>query len=147
MIAAAHSHSVHGKAFSVARHPARPDHAGLVHLLQRPPRHHRAGRRRGARGGGRQEIAAAFGPGKAAIHQNHGLFTVGETVDEAVFWFLSMDRSCQAQLLAMAAGTPKLIDPEMAEYTAKQTGFPMAGWLSFQPLWQEICRTDPDLFD
>jgi hypothetical protein len=47
----------------------------------------------------------------------------------------------------MAAGTPKLIDPVMADYTQKQTGFPGAGWLSFQPLWQEICRTDPDLFD
>jgi hypothetical protein len=47
----------------------------------------------------------------------------------------------------MAAGTPKLIDPQLAEYTAKLTGFPGAGWLSFQPLWQEICRTDPDLFD
>ena len=48
---------------------------------------------------------------------------------------------------AMAAGTPKLIPHEMAQYTAKLTGFPEAGWLSFQPLWQEICRTDPDLFD
>ncbi len=94
-----------------------------------------------------REIATAFGDGKAAIHQNHGLFTVGKTVDEAVFWFLSMDRSCQAQLLAMAAGTPKPIPHELAAYTAKQTGFAEAGWLSFQPLWQEICRTDPDLFD
>ena len=94
-----------------------------------------------------KEVAAAFGDNKAAIHQNHGLFTVGQTVDEAAFWFLSMDRSCHAQLLAMAAGTPKLIDHEMAAYTAKLTGFPGAGWLSFQPLWQEICRTDPDLFD
>ena len=59
-----------------------------------------------------KELAAAFPTGKAAIHQNHGLFTVGETVDEAVFWFITMERSCQAQLLAMAAGTPKLIDHE-----------------------------------
>jgi hypothetical protein len=35
----------------------------------------------------------------------------------------------------------------MAQYTFEQTGFPAAGWFSFQPLWQEICRTDPDLFD
>ena len=75
------------------------------------------------------------------------MFTVGETVDEATFWFLSMERSCQAQLLAMAAGTPNLIPPDMATYTAQQTGFPLAGWFSFQPLWQEICRTDPELFD
>ncbi|MEZ5248260.1 MAG: hypothetical protein R2713_03290 [Ilumatobacteraceae bacterium] len=31
-----------------------------------------------------------FPRGKAAIHQNHGLFTVGSSVDEAAFWFLSM---------------------------------------------------------
>jgi hypothetical protein len=47
----------------------------------------------------------------------------------------------------MAAGTPKHIEPSMAQYTFEQTAFPLAGWFSFQPLWQEICRTDPDLFD
>ena len=62
-----------------------------------------------------KELASHFPTGKAAIHQNHGLFTVGETVDEAAFWFLTMERSCQAQLLAMAAGTPKLIPHEMAD--------------------------------
>lgn len=88
-----------------------------------------------------------FPRGKAAIHQNHGLFTVGSTVEEAAYWFLSMDRSCQAQLLAMAAGTPKHIKHEYAAYTRDQTGHPLAGWFQFQPLWQEICRTDPELFD
>ena len=34
-----------------------------------------------------------------------------------------------------------------AVYTREQTARPLAGWLSFQPLWQEICRTDPDLFE
>ena len=94
-----------------------------------------------------KELASKFPTGKAAIHQNHGLFTVGSTVEEAAFWFLSMDRSCQAQLLAMAAGTPKLIKHEYAAYTRDQTGHSLAGWFQFQPLWQEICRTDPELFD
>jgi ribulose-5-phosphate 4-epimerase/fuculose-1-phosphate aldolase len=147
VMAAAHSHSVHGKAFSSLGIPLDPltqdscifygDHKVVSEQGGAVVLEAEAGR----------QIASAFGGGKAAIHQNHGLFTVGETVDEAVFWFLSMDRSCQAQLLAMAAGTPKPIPHELAEYTAKLTGFPGAGWLSFQPLWQEICRTDPDLFD
>ena len=147
VIAAAHSHSVHGKAFSSLGIPLDPitqdscifygDHRVITEQGGAVVFDLAAG----------QELAAAFPTGKAAIHQNHGLFTVGQTVDEAVFWFLSMDRSCQAQLLAMAAGTPKLIAPEAAEYTAKQTGFPLAGWFSFQPMWQEICRTDPELFD
>ena len=94
-----------------------------------------------------KELAAAFPTGKAAIHQNHGLFTVGETVDEAAFWFISMERTAQAQLLAMAAGDPIEINDEYATYTREQTGFPMAGWFSFQPLWDEISRTEPELFD
>ena len=147
VVAAAHSHSVHGKAFSSLGIPLDPitqdscifyeDHRVITEQGGAVVFDIEAGK----------ELAAAFPTGKAAIHQNHGLFTVGETVDEATFWFLSMDRSCQAQLLAMAAGTPKLIAPDMAAYTARQTGFPLAGWFSFQPLWQEICRTDPELFD
>ncbi len=147
VVAAAHSHSVHGKAFSSLGIPLDPitqdscifygDHRVVSEQGGAVVFDIEAGK----------QLAAAFPAGKAMIHQNHGLITVGQTVDEAVFWFLSMDRSCQAQLLAMAAGTPKLIPHEMAEYTAKQTGFPLAGWLSFQPMWQEICRTDPDLFD
>ncbi len=58
-----------------------------------------------------------------------------------------MERSCQAQLLAEAAGTPLLIDDEGARYTRDRTGYPMAGWFSFKPLWDEIVLSDPDLFD
>jgi hypothetical protein len=47
----------------------------------------------------------------------------------------------------MAAGAPKQINHEYAAYTREQTGFPLAGWFSFQPLWQEICHSDPELFD
>jgi len=147
VMAAAHSHSVHGKAFSSLGIPLDPltqdscvfyeDH--VVIKAQR-------GRVQFDVDDGR-ELVAQFGSGKAAIHQNHGLFTVGESVDEAAFWFLSMDRTCQAQLLAMAAGTPERIPHADATYTREQTASHFAGWLSFQPLWQEICRTDPDLFD
>ena len=45
---------------------------------------------------------------------------VGHSVDEAAWWFITMERSCQAQLLAEAAGSPVLIDPEQAEKTAGQ---------------------------
>jgi len=147
VVAAAHSHSVHGKAFSslgVPLDPITQDSCIFYedHVIIRAQR----GRVQfGIEDG--QELVAQFPKGKAAIHQNHGLFTVGQTVDEAVFWFLSMDRSCQAQLLAMAAGTPQLIPHDDAVYTRENTASPIAGWLSFQPLWDEVCRTDPDLFD
>jgi ribulose-5-phosphate 4-epimerase/fuculose-1-phosphate aldolase len=147
VVAAAHSHSPYGKAFSSLGIPLAPltqdacifygDHTVISEQGGAVVFEVEAGR----------ELASKFPTGKAAIHQNHGLFTVGQTVDEAVFWFISMERSCQAQLMAMAAGDPIEIRDEYATYTQQQTGFPLAGWFSFQPLWQEICRTDPDLFD
>jgi ribulose-5-phosphate 4-epimerase/fuculose-1-phosphate aldolase len=147
VVAAAHSHSPYGKSFASLGIPLDPltqdacifyeDHCVITEQGGAVVFDVDAGK----------ELAAAFGSGKAAIHQNHGLFTVGQTVDEAVFWFVSMERSCQAQLMAMAAGEPKKIRPEYARYTFEQTGFPLAGWFSFQPLWQEICRTDPELFE
>ena len=147
VIAAAHSHSVYGKAWSSLGRKLDPitqdacafyeDHVVIAEEGGAVVFEVEAG----------QRVAAAFGNVKAGIHQNHGLFTVGQSVDEAAFWFVTMERTCQAQLLAEAAGTPKLIPHEMATYTREQTAYPFAGWFSFQPLWQEICRTDPELFD
>jgi ribulose-5-phosphate 4-epimerase/fuculose-1-phosphate aldolase len=147
VVAAAHAHSVHGKAFSSLGIPLAPttqdaclfygdhtviaEHGGAVVVDVETAR----------------EFASRFGTGKAAIHKNHGLFTVGHTVDEAAFWFISLERSCQAQLLAMAAGSQHEIRHEYAAHTRELGGSPLAGWIGFQPLWQEICRTDPDLFD
>jgi ribulose-5-phosphate 4-epimerase/fuculose-1-phosphate aldolase len=147
VVAAAHAHSPYGKSFASLGIPLAP-------LTQDACIFYGDHRVISEQGGAvvfdvaaGKELASKFPDGKAAIHQNHGLFTVGETVDEAVFWFISMERSCQAQLMAMAAGDPIEIRDEYARYTFEQTGFPMAGWFSFQPLWQEICQTDPELFD
>ena len=147
VVAAAHAHSVHGKAFSSLGRKIDPitqdacafyeDHVVISEQGGAVVFDVDAGK----------EFAALFPAGKAAIHQNHGLFTVGGSVDEAVFWFVCMDRCAQAQLLAEAAGTPKQIPHEYAVYTRENACNPMAGWLHFQPLWQEICRTDPELFD
>jgi len=147
VVAAAHAHSVHGKAWaSLGRllDPITQDACMFFedHVVV-------------TEGGGAivldesagKALAAGLGGHKAAIHRNHGLFTVGQTVDEAAWWFITMERSCQAQLLAEAVGTPHRIPDADARYTLEQTGFPLAGWFSFQPLWDEIVRSDPDLFD
>jgi ribulose-5-phosphate 4-epimerase/fuculose-1-phosphate aldolase len=147
VVAAAHAHSLYGKAFSSLGRQLDPITQDACvfyndHALVRE-------------GGGRivldeeggRVLARGLGDKKAAIHQNHGLFTVGHSVDEAAWWFITMERSCQAQLIAEAAGTPILIDDENAVYTRDRTGYPLAGWFSFQPLWDDIVRTDPELFD
>ncbi len=147
VISAAHAHTVYGKAWASLGRKLDPitqdscyfydDHVVIAEQGGAVVMEPAAG----------EEIAAKFPKGKAAIHQNHGLFAVGATVDAAAYWFLSMERTCMAQIMAETVGTPKLIPHEMATYTRELTAHPLAGWLNFQPLWQEICRTDPDLFD
>lgn len=147
VMAAAHAHSVHGKAWSSLRRPLDPltqdscafygdhavfdDYTGVVLDVEEGKR-----------------LAHALGPHKALILSNHGLLTVGQTsVDEAAWWFITMERTCQAQLLAEAAGTPVLIDADRAAQTAPQVGPPMAGWRAFQPLYEWIVTVQPELLD
>src|SRR5713226_786576 len=94
-----------------------------------------------------QRIAEALGKCKAVILRNHGLLTVGHTVEEAAWWFITMDRSCHAQLLAEAAGTPVKIDPASAAESRNQIGTHHVGWLQFQPLLARVIREEPDLLD
>lgn len=144
--AAAHAHSVHGKAFSATRQHLLPitqdacafyddhalfdDYTGVVLDPEEGKR-----------------IAHALDDNKAAILKNHGLLTVGHSVDEAAWWFITMERSCQAQLLAQAAAPVYPLDHEVAALTASQVGGHVAGWLSFQPLYEQIVRAEPDLLD
>ncbi|MFL9898680.1 class II aldolase/adducin family protein [Paraburkholderia fungorum] len=92
-------------------------------------------------------IAQALGPNKAVICRHHGVFTVGETLEEAVSWYLRAERACEQVLLARAAGTPKQIDPEMAAYTVKQVGSPRAGWFGLQPLLDKVLAEQIDLYE
>jgi len=94
-----------------------------------------------------ERIAGALGQKKAAILQNHGLLTTGKTVDEAAWWFITMERTCQSQLLAEAAGKPVQIRPEVAALTHTQVGQPVAGYFSFQPIYEVIVAEQPEMFD
>ncbi len=145
-IAAAHAHSMHGKAWSALGRLLGPitqdacafyedhglfnDYTGVVFDPVEG-----------------QRISEALGTGKALILRNHGLLTVGQSVDEAAWWFITMERSCHAQLLAEAAGEPFQISHESARLTSQQVGTNIAGWFQFQPLWDRITKEQPDLFE
>jgi ribulose-5-phosphate 4-epimerase/fuculose-1-phosphate aldolase len=146
VIAAGHAHSIYGKSWSALGRLLDPitqdacafyedhglfdDYTGVVIDIEEGKR-----------------IAHALGDYKAVILRNHGLLTVGHSVDEAVWWFITMERSCQAQILASSVATPVNIDPEMAKLTAGQVGSHPAGYFSFQPLFDRIVREQPDLLD
>ena len=145
-IAAAHAHSLYGKTLSALPMMIEPitqdscaffedhsrfdDFTGVVFDTEEG-----------------KKIAHALGENKAVILRNHGLLTVGHTVDEAAWFFISMERSAQSQLIAYAAGTPIPIDDENARLTAGQVGSHAAGWFQFQPLYDRITREQPDLFE
>ena len=58
-----------------------------------------------------------------------------------------MERSCQVQLMAEAAGKPILINPEIADLTLSQVGSHYMGWFSFQSLYDKIVAAEPDLLE
>lgn len=146
VVAAAHAHSVYGKAWSslgrlldpitqdacafFEDHALYDDFGGVAMELEEG-----------------QRIARALGNNKAAILQNHGLITVGESVEAAAWWYITMERSCQAQLLAEAAGKPRLIAPDVARKTYGTVGSPLAGLFQFSPLFSVIAAEQPDMFD
>ena len=94
-----------------------------------------------------ERIAKALGTKKAAILQNHGLLTAGKTIDEVAWWYITMERTCQAQLMAEAAGDPVKIRPDVARLTRTQMGLPEAGYFSFQPIYSVALEENPDMFD
>jgi ribulose-5-phosphate 4-epimerase/fuculose-1-phosphate aldolase len=146
VVAAAHAHSLYGKTWSslgrlldpitqdscafYGDHGLFADFTGVVYETSEGER-----------------IAEALGNQKAVILRNHGMLTVGHTVDEAAWWFITMERSCQAQLLAEAVGAPVKIDAASAAITQQQIGSHAAGWFQFQPLWARIVREQPDLLE
>ena len=133
VVAAAHAHSLYGKTWSslgrlldpltqdacafYEDHSLFADYTGVVYDMSEGDR-----------------IAQALGPRKAVIMQNHGNLTVGSTVDEAAWYYITMDRSCQSQLMAEAAGKPMPIAHEAAIVARKQVGNPRVSWFQYQPL-------------
>ncbi|XAH25317.1 class II aldolase/adducin family protein [Xylophilus sp. GW821-FHT01B05] len=146
VIAAAHTHSTYGKAWSSLGRLLDPltqdgcsfyeDHAlfddfrGVVLETDEGFR-----------------IAKALGNRKAAILKNHGILTVGPSVEAAAWWYIALENACHVQLLAEAAGTPIPIDPETARLTHEQVGRPGGALFSFEALYEGLVAAEPDVLD
>ncbi|KAJ5095570.1 hypothetical protein NUU61_004926 [Penicillium alfredii] len=137
VMAAAHTHGIYGKTWSAFGKPIEmitqdacnfhgrlgvyEDHGGIVLSAEEG-----------------KQIAAALGKDNiACILQNHGLLTVGHTVDEAAILYSMLENACHSQLLAEAAaanGVPKrIISNEAASYTAAAAQNPHNFYTEFQP--------------
>ncbi|KAJ5499619.1 hypothetical protein LT330_000475 [Penicillium expansum] len=137
VVAAAHTHGIHGKTWSSFGKPIEmltqdacnffgrvgvyEDHGGIVLSAEEG-----------------KAIAKALGKENiACILQNHGLLTVGRTVDEAAILYSMLENACQSQLLAEAAaanGLPKkIIKDDAAKFTAEAAQNPHNFYTEFQP--------------
>lgn len=142
VLCAAHSHSIYGRAFAALGRPidtitqdtcvfynglAVYPQFGCIVFAKDESEH----------------IAKALGNKKACILQNHGLLTVGHSIEAAVFWFCSLEKCCRAQLMADAAAGSRDEETikdnhEDAAYMRKAIAAPWQGWFSGPPLFDDM---------
>jgi len=141
VIAAAHAHSTYGKIWSTTgrlldpitqdacafygSHAVFADYTGVVLDV-----------------GEGDRIAETLGSNKAVILRNHGLLTVGTSVEEAAWLFVAMEQACQVQVMAEAIGTPLQVEPSMAVLTESQVGSAIGSKAQFDMQWDALVTDD-----
>jgi ribulose-5-phosphate 4-epimerase/fuculose-1-phosphate aldolase len=148
ILAMCHAHTVYGTAFASLGKPLDPisqdaaaffeDHAVITAEAGQVAVEEKAG----------LAVCDWFTGVKAAIHQNHGLFSASRhSIEAAAFWFIALERCCKQQLLVEATGQkPKLVSPENARYSREHVGSEYIGWLHFQAIYDHLVLTQPDMF-
>ncbi len=149
IVAMCHAHTVYGTAFAALGRPLDPisqdaaaffeDHAVILKEAGQVAVEEQAGK----------SVVDYFQGVKAAIHQNHGLFTVRRpSIEAAAFWFIALERCCKQQLMVEATGSkPVMVPPDRSRYSREHVGSEYIGWLHFQPIYDHLVRTQPDMFE
>jgi len=97
----------------------------------------------------RERLLTSLGDKKAMILRNHGLLTVGKTIPEAFLRLYRLERSCQVQLDAAAAGTLQLMSDAVAAksgndvdaFSARETNQGI-GAIEFAALMRKLDKID-----
>jgi ribulose-5-phosphate 4-epimerase/fuculose-1-phosphate aldolase len=149
IVSMCHAHTVYGTAFAALGRPLEPisqdaaaffeDHVVIKSEAGQVAVEERAG----------LAVCDWFEGVKAAIHQNHGLLTASRfSIESAAFWFIALERCCRQQLMVEATGQkPILVSPERSRYSREHVGSEYIGWLHFQPIYDYLAETQPDMFD
>lgn len=147
IMAMCHAHTVYGTAFAALGRPLEPisqdaaaffeDHVVIKDEAGQVAVEEKAG----------MAVCDWFKGVKAAIHQNHGLLTASRhSIEAAAFWFIALERCCRQQLMVEASGhKPVLVSPERSRYSREHVGSEYIGWLHFQPIWDHLVATQPDM--
>jgi ribulose-5-phosphate 4-epimerase/fuculose-1-phosphate aldolase len=110
--AVVHTHSPAANQFSALDVPLRPlDHAGSLFAYPEIPRFTLTGGLIKTRELG-VALAQTLGAARACLLPQHGIVAVGADTPTAVMTAILLDRACQTQLAAMAAGELRRWGPE-----------------------------------
>jgi ribulose-5-phosphate 4-epimerase/fuculose-1-phosphate aldolase len=149
IVSMCHAHTVYGTAFAALGRPLDPisqdaaaffeDHVVIRDEAGQVAVEEQAG----------LSVADYFKGVKAAIHQNHGLLTASRhSIESAAFWFIALERCCQQQLMVEASGIkPVMVTPERSRYSREHVGSEYIGWLHFQTIYDQLAKSQPDMFD
>ena len=97
----------------------------------------------------RERFVMSLGTAKAMILRNHGLLVVGRTVPECFLRLYRLERACQVQIAAAAAGRlnempPTLAAKSGADLDSFQDLLPEGeGAVEFEALMRKLDRIDP----
>ncbi|QLF93978.1 class II aldolase/adducin family protein [Pseudomonas sp. ABC1] len=140
IVSAAHTHSLYGRTWTTNGRSLPPASAESAVFFEKHGVYDSH-----AHGEGDKLVDALSG-NRALLMKNHGLLTVGQSVDEAAYLFVSLEKICQSQIAAESIGSTQTMEPEQARRISNWFQ-PYHGWLNFQPLYQTILKEQPDLLD
>ena len=97
----------------------------------------------------RERLLANLGDNRAMILRNHGILTTGRTIPEAFLRLYRLERACQIQLDAAAAGTLNIIPDDIARtsrdgidsFSERETNQGI-GAIEFAALMRKLDKTD-----
>jgi L-fuculose-phosphate aldolase len=91
-----------------------------------------------------QIISVALGTKRAILLANHGLVTVGKTIEEAAYLAMCFERAARMQMRARAVGSLKAIDSTLAREA--HDFMTMSGVMvgTFQRFARQVIRREPE---
>jgi ribulose-5-phosphate 4-epimerase/fuculose-1-phosphate aldolase len=102
----------------------------------------------------RERLVASLGENKALILKNHGLMTVGKTVPDCFLRLYRLERACQIQVDAGAAGTLNAMPDSLADRSAEDmerfqnmASNAGSGALEFAALMRKLDKVDASYRD
>jgi ribulose-5-phosphate 4-epimerase/fuculose-1-phosphate aldolase len=129
IVAMCHAHTVYGTAFAALGRPLDPISQDAAAFFE-------------------DHVVIKDEAGQVAVEENGLLTASRHSIESAAFWFIALERCCQQQLLVEASGIkPALVPPDRSRYSREHVGSEYIGWLHFQPIFDQLAKTQPDMFD